>query len=278
MENSFRNVILDKQWVVEEIISFGYFADVYFGKHVHSGEKVAIKLSKEENVLFPRIMHEHKIYKSLQSSNVVEQIPQVLSFGHSEGQDFLVMTLLGATIDDLLFRRNFKFSNKTIMMIGYQLVQVLQKIHDKGIVHRDVHERNIMVGSTEDNCSTIYLADFEGSDPAGRQAYGYTKDNVDMINFLIKLLSGKQKSIKTNTFSCYSIDAKWKRTVKTILHETNELRADMGGVPMEVYELVESIKKVPFFTRPNYKLYNILFNAYFERTNCSNDGQFDWIK
>ena len=68
--------------------------------------------------------------------------PKVLEIGtcSAGGTKFnaLVMELLGPNLEDLFEMCQFKFSHKTIAMLGLQLLARLEKIHSLGLVHRDV--------------------------------------------------------------------------------------------------------------------------------------------
>ena len=67
--------------------------------------------------------------------------PKVLEMGTcSEGTKFhaMVMELLGPNLEELFEMCHYKFSHKTIAMLGLQLLTRLEKIHSQGLVHRDV--------------------------------------------------------------------------------------------------------------------------------------------
>ena len=48
------------------------------------------------------------------------------------------MELLGPNLEELFVMCQFKFTHKTIAMIGLQLLARLEKIHSVGLLHRDV--------------------------------------------------------------------------------------------------------------------------------------------
>ena len=129
----------------------GSFGKVY--KAVYKGEYYALKFenhSEGQNLL----EGEATIMSYLKGPN----IPLIKSFGFSGEYNILVMQLLGQSLEDIFNKRN-KFSVKTTAMLGYQMINVLQFIHDKHIIHRDIKPDNFVMGLNEMN-AVLYLLDF----------------------------------------------------------------------------------------------------------------------
>ena len=85
-------------------------------------------------------------------------IPLIKSFGYSGDYNIFVMQLLDKSLEDI-FNKRTKFSVKTTCMLGYQMVTVLQYIHDRHIIHRDIKPDNFVMGANENNAH-LYLLDF----------------------------------------------------------------------------------------------------------------------
>jgi len=68
------------------------------------------------------------------------------------------MQLLGKSLEDI-FNIKLKFSIKTTAMLGYQMLSVLQYIHDRHIIHRDIKPDNYVMGYNDKN-ARLYLLDF----------------------------------------------------------------------------------------------------------------------
>ena len=119
----------------------GSFGKVY--KAEYNNEYFALKFenrTKGQSLL----ENEATIMTYLKGPN----IPLIKSFGYSGDYNILVMQLMDKSLEDI-FNKKKKFSVKTTCMIGYQMVNVLQYIHD----------RHIVMGANENNAH-LYLLDF----------------------------------------------------------------------------------------------------------------------
>ena len=129
----------------------GSFGKVY--KAEYNGEYYALKFENRnegQNLLET----EATIMSYLKGPN----IPLIKSYGYSGEYNVLVMQLMGKSLEDI-FNKRLKFSVKTCSMLGYQMVTVLNYIHDKHIIHRDIKPDNFVMGFQEYN-AYLYLLDF----------------------------------------------------------------------------------------------------------------------
>ena len=129
----------------------GSFGKVY--KAEYKGEYYALKFENHnegQNLLEA----EATIMSYLKGPN----IPLIKSFGFAGDYNILVMQLLGKSLEDI-FNKLQKFSIKTTAMLGYQMLNVLQYIHDRHIIHRDIKPDNYVMGINDKN-AILYLLDF----------------------------------------------------------------------------------------------------------------------
>lgn len=135
-------------------IGKGSYSQVYSGIDLISDEPVAIKLEdlKGENYTVP---HENTVYETMKNE---EGFPKIYHSGQEHGYNVLVMELLGLTLKKLFNNNKRKFSLKTVLMLGDQLLFRLEQLHRKLYVHRDIKLANIMMGR-DDKRDLVYLID-----------------------------------------------------------------------------------------------------------------------
>ena len=81
------------------------------------------------------------------------------SYGFSGEFNILVMELLGKSLEDIFQSQQKKFTLKTVCMVGIQMLDRLEFVHCKNIIHRDIKPDNFVMGANENNAH-LYLLDF----------------------------------------------------------------------------------------------------------------------
>lgn len=152
-----RMVIINNKYKVIEKIGSGAFGSIYKGQNIRTDEYVAIKVEPISYGL-RLLINESKIYQHL---NGCAGIPNVKWFGKDEVNYYMVINLLGTSLQEQLYKAG-KFSLPLILKIGIKIVTLLKTIHNKGLVHRDIKPDNFLFGRGHDNTisTTLYLIDF----------------------------------------------------------------------------------------------------------------------
>lgn len=142
-----------KEYKLINKLGQGSFGLVYSAKSAKGW--VAVKLEKR-NCDEPLLETEAYIMDTLRDC----RIPKVISYGYSGNYNVLIMELLGSSLEDILkLLPEQKFSVKDVCKLGYQMIGILQEIHDKNYIHKDIKPSNFLLGLEGKN-SFIYLADF----------------------------------------------------------------------------------------------------------------------
>ena len=69
------------------------------------------------------------------------------------------MELLGKSLEDLFQIQKKKFTVKTVCLLALQMLDRIEFVHNKNIIHRDIKPDNFVVG-IGNKSHIIYLLDF----------------------------------------------------------------------------------------------------------------------
>ncbi|XP_037940927.1 casein kinase I-like [Teleopsis dalmanni] len=136
-------------------IKSGGFGEVFLALNNQTDEPVAIKIENGKNRHL-MLEKEFNLYRKL-SGGI--GFPKILYFGKEKIYNVLVMDLLGPSLEELFNFCERKFSLKTILMIGIQLIDRIKFLHSKNYIHQDIKSDNILIGR-DDKSTLIYLVDF----------------------------------------------------------------------------------------------------------------------
>ena len=145
--------LIFKKYKISKKIATGSFSEIYSGINILNKEKVAIKIEKR-NIMNKYL--ESECYTLFSLNNI--GIPKVLSFGHNKEYNILVMPLLGKSLLDIFISNNLNYEFKDICLIGIQVIERIQWIHSRKIIHRDIKPHNFLIGLNDPYL--IYLIDF----------------------------------------------------------------------------------------------------------------------
>ena len=111
-----REKIFDKNYtiIVNKQLGKGGFGQIYLGRNIK--EKIPVAIKVEENGTRSHLFLEYEILKEIYGE---EGIPHVYKFRQGRNHNYLIMELLGKSIDKLISENKKQFSYKTIFQIGY---------------------------------------------------------------------------------------------------------------------------------------------------------------
>lgn len=268
---------INSRWKVKHLVGIGSCAEVYEGMDLSTQTLVAIKIERNFDTSFPILQKEYSMYNVLNSTPSQSKGFPKIHHLHAPGKpNALVMDLLGSSIGHIFKRNKYIFSNLTIMRIGLQLIGLVEKMHQNGIMHCDIHGGNLLIGRNPQDSNIVHIVDFGNALKLSIHQQIYIKDLVDVIHFLILLFSEEMISVKHTLTNPYKIECKWRADMCIILKATNKIRANIGHLPAEVFSLVWEIGKIKFSHNPNYFQLTQCFETYFQRVKSTKDGPFDW--
>ena len=146
--------MIANKYQIEQKLGNGAFGSIYQGSNIRTREKVAIKM--EPNTSEQKsLKNETRVYQYL---NGCPGIPNIRWFGTDSTSNYMVIDLLGPSLTDVI-KNEGKLSLPFLVKIAIQIIDILQGIHDKGMVHRDLKPDNFLIHPTK-GIDQIYLIDF----------------------------------------------------------------------------------------------------------------------
>ena len=149
-----KNKIIFKKYKTISRIGKGSFGYVYSAKNINDNTKVAVKFEEKtcKNHLLEKESNFLSILKGI-------GIPQIFSYGYNNNYYILIQELLGENLFQLMnTTKSFHLNIKDISMIAIQVIDRIEYVHSKGVIHRDMKPENFLLGL--ENKTFLYLIDF----------------------------------------------------------------------------------------------------------------------
>ena len=227
-------------------------------------------------------------------------IPKLITFGRTKSYNILIETLLNKSLFDLFINKNNKFRLTDCCFIGIQILEILEWIHSKDIIYRDVKPENFLIGIKDPNA--IYVVDFGlckkyRSSKTGKHLLPKLtgKFSGTLIYASSNVLKGKESSRRDDLISLgYMLiyllkrDIPWNSSFKDLnkekyynliyLKDTNSNGELFKGLPDELIEYIKYSRSLKFEQDPDYTYLRSLFKKILLRSDSENNLlTFSWI-
>lgn len=285
-----------KLFKVKKAIGEGSFGKIYQAVSEKNGEEFAIKLEKRDS---GKNLLETEAY--ILCHVKAFGVPQVKSFGYNSTYNILIMELMGSSLEDLFQKMHKKFSIKTAVMLGIQMVERIEWVHSRFIMHRDIKPDNFVMGRNK-KAPFVHVLDFglakkywssrrkahipyvTNKKLTGTARYASInalkgceqsrRDDLESIGYVIMyFLRGSLpwQGLKVNTKE----DRYQKIYEKKKATTCEEL---CHGFPKELEEYVRYTRNLQFTDAPNYNYLYGLFKSVLKNIGAEMDYYYDWCK
>ena len=285
-------IIFNKYKIIKRLGrgSFGY---IYLGEY--QNKLYAMKLENTKNGYY---ILDKEIYLMIHLYG--PRIPYAKSFGQCGYYNVLVMELLGKSLEDIkLMLPSKKMTIPCVCKLSYQMLQILEHIHRKSFLHRDVKPDNFIMGIGP-NSHLLYMIDFgfaktyrdpttlahhpmqKGAGITGTARFasintlsGYTqsrRDDLESLGYVIVYIA--KGTLPWANIKCDNKDALYNRILETKIQTTPENLC--SGLPAQFEEYIKYIRGMSYEQEPNYKYLRNLFLITLQNLGGKMDFSYDW--
>lgn len=286
---------------LKNLLGSGSFGKIYKGKNIALNIDLAIKCEPVEGKHHQRLKYESAVLTYLQGGKYPPPlgIPALYDFLSSEHYNYMMMELLGPSLEDLFYICYNKFSLKTILSLGEQMLSRIEFLHSRSLIHRDIKPDNFLMG-THKNKSIVYICDFglckqykekngkhipfkEGkSSMTGTARFASINTHLgyelsrrdDLESLMYSLIYFSKGSLPWIGTKAQNRQEKYNKIFQIKINSKVNILCDK--LPIEFINFFNYIKNLAFDGKPDYQyLKNILKNLY-NKYKYNDDKIFDF--
>ena len=278
----------------------GSFGEIYKGKNTKLNIDIAIKCEQIKSNHHQRLKYEAGVLKYLNGGGYQKPlgIPILYDFISIDNCNYMMMELLGPSLEDLFDLCQRHFSLKTILSLGDQMLCRIEFLHSRYLVHRDIKPDNFLMG-LYNNKSIVYICDFglckkyrdqntkhipfkDGKSLTGTARYasiyshlGYEQSRRDDLESLAySLIYFSRGSLPWMGIKAQNKTEKYKKIFKTKMDTTINFLCEK--LPNEFIDFFHYIRELQFEDKPNYLYLKSLLGKMYDKNKFNYDMIFDF--
>ena len=287
-------ILLNKYLIIKKL-GEGSFGLIYSAKTQHNWYAVKLESrNRGQNLL----ENEACIMYYLRG----KRIPAIKSYANDLNFNILVMELMGKSLEEIFESLpKKKMSVNCVAKIGIQMIEILEYIHKKHIIHRDIKPDNFVIGRG-DKSKYVYLLDFglakKYRSSTTLKHYRMTKKKnltgtarYASINALNGLTQSRRDDLEAVGYVLmYFLRGKlpWQglrvKNKEDRYHKIMEIKQETSpsllchGFPKEFKKYVEYTRNLEYEQDPDYEMLKNLFKTvlYNNKVNKDNFFVYDW--
>ncbi|KAI9489672.1 kinase-like domain-containing protein [Zychaea mexicana] len=297
--DSLMDLTINGTYKLLDKVGGGSFGDVYIAKNIVTQELFAVKIETNYVDCDGQLHREYDAYKEFDGPQAY-YFPQPKYYGVEGRYNCLVMDLMGPSLENVFHLCRRKFSLKTIVQLGEQMLSRIEFIHKKGWLHRDIKPDNFCMGlgKKEHICFAVdyglvkrfkdpvtrrHISFRDGKNLVGTARYaslhshkGYElsrRDDLESLGYcLVYFFKGKLPwqgiQAETNEEKYHKI---YKFKKKTSIEKLCE------GMPEQFVHYFQYVRSLDFKDKPDYPKLHGLFEKVMKDHKWETDNKFEWL-
>jgi len=299
MENEFFNKTIFGKFKLINLIGKGSYSLVFSAENLVDKSKVAVKI-QDKSQIYGNLEKEAYYLYILKGTG----IPKIISYGKYKKYYILVEQLLGKSLQQLFISNtntniNSLKRKKDIIIASIQVLDRIEFIHSKLILHLDIKPDNFLIENPDS--SLIYVIDFgfakkyRSSRTGKHIAYskkGYFNGNLkySSVNTMKGVSPSRRDDLESLGYMIiylYNQKLPWEdlpsKNRNTLAQKIYELKRSIKmenlciNMPEEMIIYMNYVKSLKFEQEPNYNYLKDLFQNLLKKIDRNVRPHFSWI-